>query len=81
MTWQSSLFLLFVSLVVVPLQQFNHECLHHVVSYEQLMLRCVCYLNSVKHLFGLKSEVQLTLIKLSCAVEETLVLPFLWRSS
>jgi hypothetical protein len=33
-------------LVVVSLQLFNHECLIHAVSYQQLMLRCVCYLNS-----------------------------------
>ena len=41
-------------LVVVSLLQFEHEGLIHVVSSEQLMLRCVCYLNSVKHLFGLQ---------------------------
>ena len=37
------------------LQQFDHEGLIHTVSSEQLMLRCVCYLNSV-NLFGLQSE-------------------------
>ena len=34
----------------------GHEGLIHAVSSEQLMLRCVCYLNSVKHLCGLQSE-------------------------
>ena len=37
-------------LVVVSLQQFNHEGLI------QSPLRCVCYLNSVKHLFRLQFE-------------------------
>ena len=61
---QASLFFLLVSLVVVFMQQFVHGCLIHTGSSEQLMLRCVCYLNSVKHLFGLQSEVQLTLMNL-----------------
>ena len=69
------------SLLVVSLQQFNHKGLIHAVSPEQLMLRCVCYLNSVKHLFRLQFEVQLTLINVSSAAEVTLGLPFLWWSS
>ena len=40
------------NLVVLSLQQFNHEDLIQTVSSEQLMSRCVCYLNYVKHLFG-----------------------------
>ena len=64
-------------LVVVSLQQFDHEGLIQAVSSKQLMLRCVCDLKSVMHLFGLQSEEQLTLRNLSSAAEVTLGLPFL----
>jgi hypothetical protein len=43
-------------LVMVSLQLFDHGGLIHAVSSEQLMLRCVFYVSSVKHLFGLQSE-------------------------
>ena len=68
-------------LVVVSLQQFDHEGLICAVSSEQVMLRCVCYLNSVKHIFGLQFLRQVTLMNLSSAAEVTLRHPFLWRSS
>ena len=78
---QASLFFLLVSLVVVSLQQFDHEGLIHTVSSEQLMLRCVCYLSSVKNLFGLQFLRPVIQMNLSSAAEVTLGLPFLWRSS
>ncbi|CDQ71450.1 unnamed protein product [Oncorhynchus mykiss] len=57
--------------------KFDHEGLIHAVSSEQLMLRCVCYFNSVKHLFGLQFLRLVTLMNLSSAAEVTLGLPFL----
>ena len=78
---QASSYYYWCPLVVVSSQQFDHEVLIHAVSSEQLMMRCVCYLNSVKHLFGLQSEVQVTLMTLPSAAAVTLGLPFLWRSS
>ena len=53
-------------------------------SHSPLNSWCVCYLNSVKHLFGLQSEVQLTLMNLSSAAEVTLrscVVAVLMRAS
>ena len=58
---QASLFFLLVSFS----SGFCHEGLVHTVSYEQLMLRCVCYLNSVKHFFGLQFMRLVTLFNLS----------------
>uniref|UniRef100_A0AAZ3QRP4 Uncharacterized protein n=1 Tax=Oncorhynchus tshawytscha TaxID=74940 RepID=A0AAZ3QRP4_ONCTS len=43
------------------------------------MLRCVCYLNSVKNVFGLQSEVQLTLMNVSSAKSKhRMVITFLF---
>ena len=72
---QTSLFFLF------SLQQFDHEGLIHAVSSEHLMLKCVCYLSFMKHLFGLQFLRLVTLMNLSSAAEVTLGLPFLSRSS
>ena len=79
-SWPKQVSSYWCPLVVVSLQQFNHEDLVHAVSYEQLMLRCICYLNPVKHLFGLQFLRLVTLINFSCAAEVTLGLPFLWQS-
>ena len=80
-SWPKQVSSYWCPLVVVSLQQFNHESLIHMVSSEQLMCRCICYWNSVKHLFRLQFLRLVTLMNLSSAAELTLGLPFLWRSS
>ena len=67
-------------LVVVSMQQFHYEGLIPSVSSEQLMLRCVYYMNSVTHLFGLQFLRLVTPTNVFSAAEVTLVLPFLWWS-
>ena len=62
---------------VVSLQQFDHLGLIHIVSSEQMTLRCVCYLNSEAFIWAAISEALMN----SSAAEITLGLPFLWWSS
>ena len=78
-SWPKQVSSSFLCPLVISLQQYDHEGLIHTVSSEQLMLRCVCYLNSVKHLFGLHFLRLETLMNISSAAEVTI--PFLWWCS
>ena len=77
------------SSVVASLQEFDHDGRIHAVSSEQMMLRCVCYLNSAKHLLwaliwgavNLRFLRLATLMNFSSAAEVTLGLPVPGRSS
>ena len=71
---QASFFILLVPFSSGFFAAFDHEGLIHAVSSEQLMLRCACYLNSVKHLFVVQFLRLVTLMNKSSAAEATLVL-------
>jgi hypothetical protein len=76
-----SLLLIGVLLVVVSLQQFDHEGLIHAVSSEQLMLRCLLREICEAFIWAEMSEVLLTLMNLSSAAKVTQRLPFMcWAS-
>ena len=70
-SWPKHICYFWCPLVVVSLQQFDHEGLIHAVSSEQLMLRCVFYL----FILAAISEAG------NSAAEVILGLPFLWWSS
>jgi hypothetical protein len=80
-SWPKQVSSYWCPLELVSLHQFNHEGLIHAVSSEQLMLRCVCYLTSVKHLYGMQILRLVNLMNLPSVEEVSLGLPFLWWSS
>ena len=79
---QASLFLLLVSFSSGFFAEiFPWRSASHIILWTVGCLRCVCYLNSVKPLFGLQFLRLVTLMNRSSAAEVTLGLRFLWGSS
>ena len=62
---QASIFLLLVSFSSGSLQQFDHGLIH-AGSSEQLMLRCVCYLNSIIRTWSLPNRAIFCIPPLPC---------------
>jgi hypothetical protein len=75
-SWPKQVSSYWCPLVVVYLQQLDHEGLIHVVSSEQLMLRCVSVTLTLRSIYLAGN-----FMNLSSAAKVTMGLPFLWQSS